>query len=706
MRARILAMGVFAALSMAIPPTASGPTPTVAAAPVSSPPLDVGALSLLNQAYALAPGEPWTSRFGLADPDGTIAAAVANTSGGDLGTAVVRVHGTVDSRDELAAILAHDPPSITDGLSLPLHDILRLGADGAPILDITAPTDTNPGAGALTLSRPGIYPISVTVQIDGVVTTSHLTFVRRLSARPDTDTPLGLAVLARIPDIGPRPSAAAVIDQHGDLEALAAYVDATDAPLTLALPPTVETVLAGDELLRASLASSLVNTELISLPLLSIDPSAAVAADQMDRFASEVRLGEDTLTRLFPGIEIRRSAWVITDELSGPAAASLRDPLGYRLLVMDHATYDDLPGSITGYLDPQRLVAASPGPGQQDLPAIVISPAAARLSGGTGPVDDAVTLLTELLVARDEIGEDDRRTAVLATDDLALPDPAVVAALAALVDEQPDVEMVHVSEVAARTDPMRVGGDITRVELPTTAGVDLTERLERIELARVAAESAASMLPTLAERDRWQRELDTLISTEVSDGEADATLGRMLAEVDTVLASVEAPEPFDFTLTGRQSPLRISVHNLADEPRTVLIRASSAKLRFPDGEQLVTLLPGINEVIIPVEARTNGTASVAIELVTPTFGRPLAPPTVLTARVNALTGLGPMVTGVAVLLLGSWWYSHYRRRRRQRLADATPVDGIAFDAPVSPDAAEATVPPPGSRDDTASLTDL
>jgi hypothetical protein len=173
-----------------------------------------------------------------------------------------------------------------------------------------------------------------------------------------------------------------------------------------------------------------------------------------------------------------------------------------------------------------------------------------------------------------------------------------------------------------------------------------------------------------------------------------------------LLASVEAPEPFDFTLTGRQSPLRISVHNLADEARTVLIRASSAKLRFPEGEQLVTLQPGINEVIIPVEARSNGTASVAIELVTPVFGRPLAPPTVLTARVNALTGLGPMVTGFAVLLLGSWWYSHFRRRRRQRLADETPVDGIAFDAPVSPDAAEATVPPPVSRDDTASLTDL
>jgi len=253
---------------------------------------------------------------------------------------------------------------------------------------------------------------------------------------------------------------------------------------------------------------------------------------------------------------------------------------------------------------------------------------------------------------------------------------------------------------------MRVAGDITRVELPAVAGPDLSERLERIELARVAAESAASMLPTLTERDRWQRELDTLTSTEVSAQDVDATLARVASEVEAVLASVEAPEPFEFTLTGRQSPLRINVRNLAGEARTVLIRPSSAKLEFPGGEQLVTLQPGVNEVVIPVEARSNGTASVGIELVTPVFNRPLAAPTVLTARINALTGLGPMVTGVAVLLLGSWWYSHYRRRRRQRLADETPVDGIAFDAPVSPDAAEATVAPAGPRDDTASLTDL
>ena len=72
--------------------------------------------------------------------------------------------------------------------------------------------------------------------------------------------------------------------------------------------------------------------------------------------------------------------------------------------------------------------------------------------------------------------------------------------------------------------------------------------------------------------------------------------------------------------------------------------------------------------MIPVEARSNGTSSLTISVVTPTFGQDVTAPLVLTARVNALTGLGQVVTGAAVLVLVSWWYGHFRRRRRKRLA--------------------------------------
>jgi hypothetical protein len=158
---------------------------------------------------------------------------------------------------------------------------------------------------------------------------------------------------------------------------------------------------------------------------------------------------------------------------------------------------------------------------------------------------------------------------------------------------------------------------------------------------------------------------------------------------------VAAPAPFTFTLTGRESVLRLNLRNDADEPRLVLVRARSPKLTFPDGDLEVELAPSGNTPIeLPVIARSNGTSSVEVELLTPILGQTVDGPVVLTANVNALTGLGQVITGGAVLVLLSWWFGHFRRRRRERLNRATDLRDTEATPEVSPDAAEAVA---GSR---------
>jgi hypothetical protein len=124
----------------------------------------------------------------------------------------------------------------------------------------------------------------------------------------------------------------------------------------------------------------------------------------------------------------------------------------------------------------------------------------------------------------------------------------------------------------------------------------------------------------------------------------------------------------------------------------VIVRPSSPKLRFPEGDVEVVLgAERATEVLVPVEAQSNGTSAVGIEIVTPAGGQRVQGPVVMTARVNALSGLGQVVTGGAVLILLSWWYGHFRRRRRQRRAMLGEVDNppALASATVSPDAAEA-----------------
>jgi len=48
----------------------------------------------------------------------------------------------------------------------------------------------------------------------------------------------------------------------------------------------------------------------------------------------------------------------------------------------------------------------------------------------------------------------------------------------------------------------------------------------------------------------------------------------------------------------------------------------------------------------------------------------LAPPVPVTLSLTALSGIGNLVTGAALLVLLTWWVRHIRKGRRQRAAEA------------------------------------
>jgi hypothetical protein len=105
----------------------------------------------------------------------------------------------------------------------------------------------------------------------------------------------------------------------------------------------------------------------------------------------------------------------------------------------------------------------------------------------------------------------------------------------------------------------------------------------------------------------------------------------------------------------------------------VVVRLSSPRLNFPEGDVEVRLAPEDTTVVeIPVEARSNGTSPVTVEILTPSLD-PLTEPVTLTSRFTALTGLGQVLTAGLLLILLTWWFSHWRvRRRAASTAPATP----------------------------------
>ena len=143
--------------------------------------------------------------------------------------------------------------------------------------------------------------------------------------------------------------------------------------------------------------------------------------------------------------------------------------------------------------------------------------------------------------------------------------------------------MVRLADVAPATDVMMLpGGETEVVRLPATAGIDLAARVERINLTRLAAAGAGSMLVDQSRAEAWDAELDELVSTAIDDDTVDARLARINEEIAAVHACIDMPEPFTFTLTGRSSTLRLNLTNTCDEDLRVVVHPTSSKLAFPE----------------------------------------------------------------------------------------------------------------------------
>jgi hypothetical protein len=658
-------------------------------------------LTLLDQPYAIARNDAWTASFQVTgDLGASIAAATASTAIPPTATppttparplvqARVQAHRPVADRAELRAAMTGEMPPVVSRLTVPFT---AAGAGGSAI-SMTVPTTGDPDVGgSLVLARAGVYPITVELLVDGSPVAAHRTFLERLPVVPtEGDPPLQIAVVARLDDPGPQPDAATRAAAGAALDEITTAAEVLDGSLSVQLPPSVVREL--DDATLAQLDAALRGTEVLAVPALALDPSSAVAAGRGDAFSRQLRDGEDLVARLLPEAAPRRSAWLVSTPLSAPAAALLRQPLGYDLLVFDPDVYNGLEGGIGAFHDPTLSFTVDLG--GETLPGLLVHPIsrllqpAERTAAGLSATDAAVAILAELRVTRAELGTQFRRAAVLATPPGAPPDPEVLQVLARYATQTPETRLATLAELTV-TDVMDVperGPEVVR--LPVSAGIDLAERVRRIDLTRLNATGAGSMLADPSRAAAWDDELDELVSTALDDATVNARLDAISAEVQGVYACVQTPDPSSFTLTGRSQTLRLTLTNACDEELRVVVHPTSSKLRFPAGDVEQTLAPNsVNEVPIEIEARTNGTSAMGVELLTPVGSLRLPQTLVLTARVNALSGLGQVVTGGALLVLVSWWYQHFRRRRRVRRALLGEVDNPTVSTEVSPDAAE------------------
>ncbi len=581
-----------------------------------------------------------------------------------------------------------DPAAFTgvlDGVAITdLRDRATVNADGSIEFTLDIGTDVVDSIEQrLKFERAGIYPLRVQLltgdpRDDNVIATAG-TVVQRLAAPTDEQVPpIDLSVAVATPSPSPRATSAERATARAALDAAVDLASTLDAPVTLEVPPTLVAQQAATPQGSERLAGALEGDELVALPVVPLDVSSAVAAGRADTYTRLVNAGEELLTAAVPTTPAVRTVWMTTDALSADGAQHLRD-LGVRFVIMPAELYRE---TVSSRLPDTDLFVEAELPDGATLPILVVdtgtvqlTPAAADDALATATATEwSVQTIATILIDRaaadaNQVGPPAQRSLILSTPGLAAPDARLLAGLEDIVATTPSLRFTAASALIGVTDTQRQGGAPMTVTLPDIAGPSLAERVELIDATAARMASVASMLsPDDPRPAEWADELDGLISTAYSDADVEVATNALVAEAGALENAVELPDPFTFTLTGRNGTIEVRLGNTSDEPLNVTMHLESSKVEFPDGDQQVTLRPNDEtSIVVPVEARANGTSSITLTVNTPA-GTAIHEPVTLTSRVTGFTGLGQLLTGGFILVLLTWWFSHWRAKRRAAVA--------------------------------------
>lgn len=631
-------------------------------------------------------------------------------------TLVVTAYRPVVSRAEVQAAQQGELPRSVDTVDLVAATLPQplAGQLAATVLLETAVRTRN----ALQLSKPGLYPVLLELHADGDVLADVLTFVHRLPTAdedPEVALPVAMAMTTtaevRFDDL----REVIVTDEIvGELTLLADVLERGSVPVTVHVPPALLTAVAASSEDGAALVDrlkvALAEHAVLSAPRRPLDPSQAAAAGQGALYTQWLRDGEDDLDGVLTTPSMRTIVFVDAT-LSEGGGALLRD-LGARLMVTTPDVFDLLPRSTGIYTDLSQLVQLEVAPGVTLDAAVTDRRTGQVLARRTStPTLTSIYTITDLLAYRQEIvdaGDDPRHHGItLGTPDLSLPNADTYAVITSLLATTPALEPTTLDRLGVQTDHAILNNTEVVVGLPTTVTGDLGARVSLVDALTAEAASTAGMLADGGQRVAdWQERIAILPTSALSDGQVEQMAVELRSELADIRDAIEVRTGSSFTLTGRTTTVPIKLYNNSDVPLTVRVRLSSPKLKFPDGDVIQVLPPqAFTEVPIEMEARSYGTSSATLQVLTPDGTTALVAPVTLTARVNALTGMGNLITGALLLVVLTWWARHLRKNRRARLAAKAAVCAERHpatngrSAPVTDTTDEADGPPAEPADD-------
>jgi hypothetical protein len=562
----------------------------------------------------------------------------------------------------------------TDSLDLTIREVNRR-SDGQFEL-IALSTDIPSGTRRIEFNGSGIYPVRVEVMIDDVSRAALVTFVNRYDpSREVRPMPINVVVALDSP-ITLQPDGSRLIDQptRTKIEKLIKLLTLDSSRMTVQISPELIDGLSrssnpDDQSLLVQLVAALGSAPIVPGPYVQFDPSAASANKQADQFKAVIEKGITTWQQVLPSTRTVSSIWFARKPLD-ENGLDLLVKAGVRSVVMLPTSSAAL-GEFDNAARPYRLES-----NDVDLSLhLVDKNYVDQLSTPTKNAFSSATYLAAQILAQRRQIEAEGGTPALRRVVLASRDGSVV-----------NEDLIHETMLILSRVPQQVAlRTMTNLPAPrldaykpSLSKVNIASFVERAtkiaDLRKDTEKLRSTISPEATIWQDWNERLLVMSSDSMTDAKRDEFISATRDQLKKIRQSVTLQEGTTFTLGSRESTLRLDLQNSSDFAMTVQVQVVSSKLRFKN--EIATIqIPanGSNELVVDVVALSNGLFPVEVKIFTADGLSQLGKKIEVSARVNALAGLGQVVTGVGLLLLATWWVAHIRRKYRKKISKNHPV---------------------------------
>ena len=590
--------------------------------------------------------------------------------------AVLRVefHAAVASRDAVRdAVNGTFVPSIIETHNLPFAN---LGSNDTG--DVIALLGSNAGGSSVRLRKSGVYPVSLSIQVGDRESSRLLTFVNFITVQTSKNS-LSVSLAAEVnPALSQTPAGETSLADSARtmLNNVVSSLNGDGGVMSLRMSPETLNSLAissnpQDAELLGRLQLVLAKHQVLASTFVPFDPSSAEKAKLGSEFDKQLARGIEILNTRNGEAGINPRTWFSARPINTDGI-SLLARSGFTNVVFSPRAAQSL-GALDSYTKQYR--ANYTGDSTTKVSIAVADPryAASLSASNTNPVQTSMAVAAEIIAQQGELALGQRRPLdhhlIISTLDGSLPNPVLLNSLLVALSNAPQITLRPLGSIKRATEAS------TPLTMPSGAPIDLQARRPQLQLVVDEITSTRSMLSADAPQRMWWEDALLLIQSDSLNSERfDLYLKGFKAQLRAFRASVSVPESLTFTLSGKSSDLRLQLRNSASMPLSVLVTLSSAKLTFPEKPQVVTVAANSAvDVIVPVVARANGTFPLEVVLYTPDGTAQAGKRIRLSARVSALAGLGQLVTGVALLLLASWWLAHWRKQHRVKAVENHPA---------------------------------